>query len=90
MKPLNPRITCTDGTSLSVQGSHYNYCSPRNDEGPYYEVEVGFPSIQPPDSWQQYCEDWDKPTDTVYGYIPVELVEAFIAEHGGFQEGKMP
>lgn len=94
MKDCNPRIVCKDGVSLSVQGSQYTYCAPRDDEGPYYQVEVGFiknadkKQLTPPTSWEEYS-DGEFPSD-IYSYIPVELVEAFITEHGGAVSGQMP
>ena len=30
--------------AVSIQASEYHYCTPRNNEGPYSEWEVGFPS----------------------------------------------
>ena len=78
------RVKCADGVTLSVQASEYHYCTPRTNHGPYYRVEVGFPSIKPPDSWARYADYgdvvWDEAegTDIVYGYIPVELVREFI------------
>ena len=84
MKFQMPRypIVCNDGTTLSVQVGSSLYCSPRESEnGPWTHVEVGFPSITPPDTWKEYS-DGAFPSD-VYGYVPVELVEQFIAEHGG-------
>lgn len=80
--PLAKRITCKDGFSLSVQATHGSYCSPRNNIGPWYEVEVGFPS-EIPSLIMDYCEDTSNPTKTVYGYVPIELVEELISEHGG-------
>lgn len=78
-----PRIVCEDGTTLSVQASRFHYCSPRNNIGPWEAVEVGFPSVKPPDSWEKYAEDWTTPCETVYGRVPIELVRAFIDTHGG-------
>lgn len=78
-----PRIVCADGTTLSVQANEHVYCSPRDNKGPYSAVEVGFPSAEPPEIWQQYAEEPDRPTDTVYAYVPIELVSFFIARHGG-------
>jgi hypothetical protein len=84
---IRPRIYCKDGSSLSVQGSHTHYCTPRIDRINYYSsVEVGYPSIVPPANWEEYCEQWENPTDTVYGYVPVDMVEAFIQDHGGIDE----
>lgn len=91
IKPHNPRITCADGVSLSVQASEFHYCSPRLNEinhwSDYSAVEVGFITdadgleFTPPASWSEYA-DGDFPSD-VYGYVPTEMVKAFIEEHGG-------
>lgn len=79
-----PTITCKDGFNLSVQASEYHYCSPREKQGPWYQVEVGFPS-QKPELITDYAENADDPTGTVYGYVPVELVNQLIALHGGIE-----
>lgn len=85
-KEIEGRITCQDKTTLSVQASHYHYCTPRDDTGPYTQVEVGFPDAEPPDTWSEYFDgDWEKDNrcDSVYGWVPVSLVELFIESHGG-------
>jgi len=82
------RIETEDGQSLSVQASSTHYCTPRENEGPWHNVEVGFPSIEPPESWAGYMDgDWeaDDRTNTVYGYIPIEMVVDFINKHGGIK-----
>lgn len=82
---MRPRLVCTDGVSLSVQASAMHYCAPRNNDGPHTHVEVGFlldADNQPfpaPVTWARY----DDGTSDVFGYVPVELVESFIADHGG-------
>lgn len=81
--PLAKRIVCSDGFSLSVQATHGAYCSPRENVGPWYEVEMGFPSEAPNAEIMAYAEDASKPKDTVYAYVPIELVEKLIEEHGG-------
>ena len=84
---LNKRTICKDGVSLSVQANQYAYCSPREDGDLHYQKEVGYITdingkpVTPPETWKQYA-DGDFPSD-VYGYVPVELIEAFITEHGG-------
>lgn len=82
---LLPRITCKDGFSLSVQAGRGWYCSPRHDAGPWTEVEIGFPTTTPEpwEEWAKYVEDSDRPTDTVYARVPLTLVEALVASHGG-------
>lgn len=83
-----PRLYLADGASLSVQAGRHSYCSPRDNHGPYQTVEVGFPSHVPPETWKEYAEDWDSPTNTVYGYIPLVLVMLFIGAHGGIDREK--
>jgi hypothetical protein len=82
--PLAKRITCKDGFSLSVQATHGSYCRPRTNIADWYMVEVGFPSAKP-EFFADYAENHDKPTDTVYGYVPIELVEKCIDFHGGME-----
>ena len=77
-------ITCADGFFISVQASHFHYCSPRQDEGPWDTVEVGFPS-QPEEMLLMFAEDRDKPTESVYGYVPIEIVDSVILRHGGIK-----
>jgi hypothetical protein len=83
--PLAKRIVCADGFSLSVQATHGAYCSPRQNLGPWSAVEVGFPSAAP-ELIMEYAEQPEIPTETVYGYVPIELVERLIAMHGGPDE----
>ena len=91
IKRTAPHITCGDGTTLSVQAGEYLYCSPRQNRGPYSKVEVGYPSVAPPETWAQYFDgDWspEAACGSVYGYIPVELVREFILAHGGEKEAE--
>lgn len=78
-----PRIECMDGESISVQAGRYLYSTPRTDEGPWTAVEVGYPSVSPGPAILEYTETPDMPCSSVYGYVPIWLVEAFIAAHGG-------
>lgn len=78
-----PMVTCGDGFRMSVQASANHYCSPREDKGPWETVEVGFPSRIEPLLWK-YAEEPGAWTETVYSYVPVQLVAAVIDVHGGF------
>ena len=78
-----PRIVCADGFSMSVQGHWGAYSYPRDDFAEYYsKVEVGFPS-EAEELLMSYAETPEQPTETVYGYVPIEIVESVIAKHGG-------
>ena len=74
---------------MSVQGNEGAYCSPRNDEGPYDSVEVGFPSVADT-LLQPYAEDSSKLTDTVYGWVPSTVVLEVLQSHGGWVDGEIP
>lgn len=81
-----PRIVCKDGYSVSVQASRFNYCEPRVDGADKYEsVELGFPNREDP-LINDYAEDDGDLTRTVYGYVPVEVVNELIEKHGGIVE----
>ena len=82
-------FVCKDGFSMSVQASRTNYCSPRNDIGPYDSVEVGFPSQQE-SLLMPWCEDPGAPCDTVYGYVPALVIWEVINKHGGHASGNLP
>lgn len=78
-----PLIKCADGFEISVQASCTHYCSPKYNNAGYYDsVELGFPSIEEP-LITQYAKDENDPTNTVYGYVPIELVDEVIRKHGG-------
>ena len=79
-----PRLLCNDGFSISVQASKFHYCSPRLDGAQDYEkVELGYPSNED-ELINDYAED-DNYTRTVYGYVPIEVVERLIEKHGGIK-----
>ena len=84
------RVVCADGFTMSVQASAYNYCQPQEPAADRYEtVEVGFPTAKEP-MLMPYAETPENPTDTVYAYVPVELVTNVIVKHGGMVSGEVP
>lgn len=74
---------CTDGFSVSIQANAGAYCTPRDAFAMEYKtVELGYPSST--DSLiMDYAEDSECPTGTVYGYVPVDVVDKLIKKHGG-------
>ena len=94
-KPHNPRITCKDGFTMSVQARDGSYCLPREDypDTPHTHVECGYPSSKPTtEALLEYAECFGSHgyTDTVYGYVPIEVVQAELDAHGGIGDGCMP
>lgn len=55
----------------------------------YKTVEVGYPTDKPI-CFSKYAEDNDDYTETVYGYVPIELVCKEIIQHNGIKEAQYP
>ena len=80
---VRPYIECADGFTISVQASDFHYCSPRiNGADQYENVELGFPNMEEP-LIADYAVDPDDLTQTVYGYVPIDVVNKLIEKHGG-------
>jgi hypothetical protein len=79
-----PRVVCADGFEMSVQASSTHYCTPRENEEPYYStVEVGYPSQVVPELLPYIDGSDGNPTESVYGGVPVDVVNRIVAAHGG-------
>lgn len=76
-------LVCKDGFTFSVQASASHYCTPREDAGPHTHFEVGYPSAVEP-ALLPYAEDDTKPTETVYAWVPADIIDDIILKHGGF------
>lgn len=94
---IRKRIKCADGFSMSVQYSGGHYCNGReaimggdraSRDDPIPEpttVEIGFPNRREP-LLASYAEDPKRLTKTVYGWVPVEVVDEVLAKHGGIKK----
>jgi len=86
----NEAVVCRDGFRMSVQAHDGAYCHPRCDGAlKYTQVEIGYPSHRE-EIIMPWAENPDEPTQTVYGYVPVEIVTTVIAKHGGILRGHVP
>lgn len=86
--PLIPRAVCADGFSISVQCCRGNYCSPREDFADQYEsMELGYPSglDEVTDSIIGEWAETPGTSDTVFGYVPVEVIDQLMEAHGGIK-----
>jgi len=82
---IRPRVVCNDGFSVSIQASRGHYCYPREDNlQEYQEVELGYPDVA--DEIIEDYADGDDLTNTVYAFVPIEVVEELLAKHGGIKE----
>lgn len=94
-----PPIHCADGFRISIQASNTHYCLDKDGNrpgflgmslntvhhAPYTAFEVGFPSARPEPwhQWVEYADNKENPTESIYSYVPLEMVEALIYRHGG-------
>ncbi len=77
-----PRLKCRDGFAMSVQAGEDRYSTPREDYGPYSEVEVGGLS-EPEELLEPYKEPGMPTGYALYGYVPIKVVDRVIEKHGG-------
>lgn len=83
---LVKELVCKNGLTMSVQASSDHYCSPRQDSLSHYDsVEVGYPSRKV-DALMEYAERPETPTETVYGWVPVDVINKIVDENGGLSE----
>ena len=86
----NVLVVCADGFEMSVQAHEGAYCSPRGDNAEKYTAaEVGFPSKAEP-LLMKWAENPARPMDTVYGWVPAQVIVNVIAKHGGMISGELP
>ena len=78
-----PPVICADGFHMSVGVGVFYFSRPRNcDAEEYTHMGIEFPSDADP-LILEYAYDKDHPTETFYIYVPVDLIDAVIAKHGG-------
>ena len=88
----NPLVVCKDGFVMSVQCGQSLYSSPRDVAKRYREVEIGYPSMPEPliaelaADWEVAGDDDPRLCNTVYGFVPVKLVDQVLKKHGGIDE----
>ncbi len=81
---LRPRVLCPDGYTVSIQAGRGLYCEPYANlkDGNYVEVELGYPN-KADELILEYAECPESPTGSVYGYVPIKIVEELCKKHGG-------
>lgn len=78
------KVQCADGFAVSIQAGWGKYSTPRCDSyDEYSSWELGFPTDRPTDAVMEYCENPEKPTETVYGHVPTKIVIDLLSAHGG-------
>lgn len=84
---LIPSVKCVDGFWISIQGHRGAWSEPSKELRNIYEydeMEIKVSELLP-ERFNQY-RDGDS---SIYGYVPVEMIEALLVEHGGIAETKL-
>lgn len=98
---LHNRVICDDDFSFSCQAGYGRYSSPKiyvksvvdilskhstfHDYSKFQTFELGFPSDKD-ELIMEFAESEEKLTNTVYPYVPVELIDQLIEKHGGIKQ----
>ena len=87
---VRPKIECRSGLKISVQASLAHMCEPRQNHcSNYSHVEVYMPvevkqgKYSLIEDWYQYGDDPEHKRPQLFAYVPVELVNRLIRDHGG-------
>ncbi len=73
-------VRLADDKVISIQASRTHYCTPRvTGATSYTSVEICYDGELP----AEFIPYLDPGSDNVYGYVPVELLDKFIEDHGG-------
>lgn len=85
MKKLNHAIPYKDG-EMSIQASEFHYCYPKDDYGPYTQVEVAVfdkdGERTKEDALKDYADCLDDDHQPVYGYVPYGTVTDLLKKDG--------
>ena len=85
-----PRIYCQDGFNISIQVHQGNYCASENGTRTFgldwKLVEWGFPSEHI--GGKKYKAESVPTTESVGGYVEIELMDELCEEHGGIDLAK--
>lgn len=85
MSVIFKHIQCKDWYKISIQASYWHYCQPRytffhHSMFWYTHMELWYPN-QEDDLINEYAEDKDNKTWTVYANVPVEIIENLLKKH---------
>ena len=86
---LFKHIECNDGYKVSVHANYWAYCNPRTTffrthTFLYNEMELWFPNRED-ELINEYAENDSDYTQTVYAYVPVEIIEKLLEKHWGIK-----
>lgn len=74
---MPPHVFCKDGFVFSVNVGLQAYCSPRDERGPWQELEISFLHGED-EAIQRWMDD-----SGIAGNVLVEIINSAIRAHGG-------
>lgn len=82
-----PRVWCRDGFNISIQGGEGSYSTPRKNVQEFMAMECGYPN-RVEELILEFAEDRANPTETVYGWVPIDIIQQVIDKHGGIDRDR--
>lgn len=79
---VRPRVWCRDGFNISIQGGEGSYSTPRKNVKEFMAMECGYPN-RVEELILEFADDPANPTETIYGWVPIEIIQQVIDKHGG-------
>lgn len=81
------RLVLKNRGIVSIQASSHHYCEPRSTQKSYRfytEFELGMPqNCDLTEDLKQYAEDPEDYSGTVYGRVPISVIDEFLEANGG-------
>ena len=87
---LRSRVFFRNGSSISMQASNKHNCIPKDDEGPYKSIELGFPQggIKLPEDFDNFRQD--DMSSNIFSFVPASEVVKIIEMNNGVKSGEVP
>lgn len=79
---VRPQVVLNNGGMISIQASHYHYCEPKNNDGPYTYVEIWNYGVDD-QVLKLLLKEYLDADDENPASVPVDLLNEYIGLSGG-------
>jgi len=80
-----PSIETNNGLEIAIQAGELFCCSPRDNYGPWELVEINYINRRI-EKLTAYADDAENIEDTIYRWVPVDLIDEIVEENGGIKK----
>ena len=90
---LRKRVYFTNGGSVSMQASSEHNSVPKDNDGPYHSIEIGYPSKETslPEGLMEFINPGStNEFEAIYSFVPADLVRKLITANEGVKSGDVP